>query len=265
MLRTFISNPILGGFSGESSMSLSSSQLHDHPSPDAFCQIIKELIDNAVDACTVGNPSATGNGRNTTTTTAKRRVRVLIEQFNPNNRQAPQQKDDNDLDHNNEDGDDGAKPEILRVMVSDNGCGMEDIQSCIGAFHTSKAHNSCSGSNKSKNQSTAASSAAGVEAQTAGRYGIGLTLCLLHAQRLVPGSCALIQSARATDSTWTVVTAVVDAEHDVVQCLDRPSLPKSFPGESGTSISILVPVCILSCSANVKLGARGRIDLANQN
>ena len=31
--------------------------------------------------------------------------------------------------------------EILRVMVSDNGCGMEDIQACVGAFHTSKAHN----------------------------------------------------------------------------------------------------------------------------
>ena len=261
MLRTFISNPTLGGFGGESSMSMTSSpQLHDHPAPDAFCQIIKELIDNAVDACTVDTPSATATGRNTsttTTTTIKKRVRVVIEQCQTDSRQTMQQKEDNDVDYKDDDDDDGEhKPEILRVMVSDNGCGMEEIQACIGAFHTSKAHNSAS--SKSNNISAAA-----VEAQTAGRYGIGLTLCLLHAQRLVPDSCAFIQSARSTDPTWSVVTAVVDADQDVVQCVDRPSLPKSFPSESGTSISILVPVCLRLCLADVKFGAFGKSNFAN--
>jgi hypothetical protein len=64
----------------------------------------------------------------------------------------------------------------------------------------------------------------------------------LHAQRLVPDSCASIQSAVSSDKEWKLVTAVVDTDQDRVQCFSRDGIPKSSPSESGTSISILVPV-----------------------
>jgi hypothetical protein len=61
--------------------------------------------------------------------------------------------------------------DILQVAISDNGCGMADVQKCVdAAFQSSKEG----------------------DTKTAGRYGIGLTLRLLHAQRLVPNSYASI-------------------------------------------------------------------------
>lgn len=257
MLRTFCSNPALGGFGGgdeSSSSQTASPSAATAPTPDAFCQIIKELVDNAVDACTVVELSSSSS-----TTTAKR-VRVVIEQF----------QDDKDDDASSIDGSSSNK-EILRVTVSDNGCGMNDIAKCVGAFHTSKAHNTATaaatsavGTTKTKKRkagatkdsstatlaleetnsssSSSSSATATTEAQTAGRYGIGLTLCLLHAQRLVPNSCASIQSAVPSDKEWTVVAAVVDTASDAVRCLPRDSLKKRVAKESGTAISILVPV-----------------------
>ena len=140
MLRTFCSNPALGGFGSESSSSL---ELHDTEAaatPDAFCQIIKELVDNAVDACIVSVSTTEAEGSTKEQSTAKehgttsaaraaaKRVRVVIERF-----------EENRLRANSKDG--AETREILRVTVSDNGCGMKDIQSCVGAFHSSKAHN----------------------------------------------------------------------------------------------------------------------------
>lgn len=296
MLRTFISNPTLGGFGGESTTAPSSSThpSTEAPTPDAFCQIIKELVDNAVDACAVVPDASNSSAKSSSGSTPrkKKRVRVVIERYQDSRKQRQKDSDNDDEEEDDisvKSLDDSG--EILRVMVSDNGCGMKDIQACVGAFHTSKAHNAAttaaatstattattkgsSSNNKSKgssktkkssnNKKSSSSSLVSetVEAQTAGRYGIGLTLCLLHAQRLVPNSCAFIQSAQATDAVWNVVTAVVDADRDVVQCLPRPSLAKSFPEESGTAISILVPVrfflllrCCFVCAAfknNVK-------------
>ena len=92
MLRTFISNPNLGGFGGESSH-----HHHHHPAaaatPDAFCQIIKELVDNAVDACTVdtaadavaaaSNNDADNDGAAPPAAAPRttKRVRVVIERY----------------------------------------------------------------------------------------------------------------------------------------------------------------------------------------
>ena len=238
MLRTFCSNPGLGGFGNESTIHNKS----NGPlvvTPDAFCQIIKELVDNAVDACTAGMIAAKNSSNDkkksatklindkrvdaaVAVTTAKR-VRVVIERF----------LEKKDLsDHNDQDND------LLKVTVSDNGCGMNDIQKCVGAFNSSKAgciHESNAKDETSDRMQHTAN-------QTAGRYGIGLTLCLLHAQRLVPDACASIQSATATDSEWTVVSVVVDTASDTVRCFPRKGLPKCAPTESGTAVSILVPV-----------------------
>jgi hypothetical protein len=240
MLRTFCSNPGLGGFGNESTIQ-NNSNSHSVVTPDAFCQIIKELVDNAIDACTAGMVTAKNSScdkmKSSTklanskrsvdsgvaaVTTAKR-VRVVIERY-------MEWKDSSE--HSDHD------KELLKVTVSDNGCGMNDIQKCVGAFNTSKA-----GFDKETNAKHETSDRIQQnEHQTAGRYGIGLTLCLLHAQRLVPDACASIQSAITTDSEWTVVSVVVDTASDTVRCFPRKSLPKSTPTESGTAVSILVPV-----------------------
>lgn len=200
MLRTFVANPGLGGF-GEK----------EAASPDAFCQIVKELVDNAVDACTVAVIGETS-----------RRVRVTIEEY-------AEQKD------------------LLRVTVSDNGCGMKNIEECVGAFHSSKQAFSSNETTTTTQRSKAKDkdkeeSKKETEDHTAGRYGIGLTLCLLHAQRLVPDSCASVQSATRDHVEWNVVQAVVETEHDKIRCIPCPRLPKRAHDESGTSIGVLLPV-----------------------
>jgi DNA topoisomerase VI subunit B len=235
MLRTFCSNPALGGFGGEVSSSINHTAAA--PTPDAFCQIIKELVDNAMDACTVNATVTDGIAKST------KRVRVSIEKFEQGNKEST--------------------TEILRVTVTDNGHGMNDIQACVGAFHTSKAHNSgLVGANEAaavtanemasekyteqptKRLSNEQETVKAVEEQTTGRYGIGLTLCLLHAQRLVPNSCASIQSALASDKKWKVAAAIVDTSSDAVKCFPRDSISKRSATESGTSVSILVPVSV---------------------
>jgi Histidine kinase-, DNA gyrase B-, and HSP90-like ATPase len=241
MLRTFGSNPGLGGFGNESTFR-GSNDSHVGGTPDAFCQILKELVDNAVDACSTDVTSLNdmqpynANNTNNTNNTAAKRVRVVIEPFTS-------QKDNTGITAN----------ELLKVTISDNGCGMQDINTCVGAFNSSKVDNTnastegkCDDEVTTSNQPTEgdeADTTAGAT-QTAGRYGIGLTLCLLHAQRLVPNSCASIQSATSSDQEWKVVTVVVDTASDAVRCFPRRSIPKHLPTESGTAVSILVPVCM---------------------
>ena len=184
ILKTFHSNPALGGFGNESGLSI---RQGDYDCDDAFAQIVKELVDNAVDACRQDSEQI-------------RRVRVDFSQVSPT---------------------------ILRVTVSDNGCGMSCIQDCVEAFRSNKGESEASAAKQSK---------------TAGRYGIGLTLCLLHAQRLVPNSTASISSATKASTCFQTADYVVDTEGDCVKCIPKDETPKSRPNESGTSISVLVPV-----------------------
>jgi hypothetical protein len=264
-LRTFRSNPALGGFGGESSAPLvnrTGNAAIRFVDCDAFAQIIKELVDNAVDACSVNTNGSAGTCTTGTGGVKKKRVRVSIERFEPekDNDNVNLSEDDDEVESENGTGKQQAarnrailtgKQEILRVTVLDNGCGMNDIQASVDAFHTSKAH--AARGKRSVNQDNdsdydpddddnkGASTASG-EGRTAGRYGIGLTLCLLHAQRLVPSSCATIQSATADSAHYEFVTCVVDTEGDSVRCIRRQQLPKSFADESGTAVSVLVPV-----------------------
>jgi DNA topoisomerase VI subunit B len=180
ILQAFHSNPALGGFGNESGISIKEGDC------DAFAQIVKELVDNAVDACRQDSEQI-------------RRVRVDFSQVSPT---------------------------VLRVTVTDNGCGMSCIQDCVEAFRSHKRNSS----NQTK---------------TAGRYGIGLTLCLLHAQRLVPNSTASITSATKTSNCFQQADYVVDTEVDCIKCIHEEEIPKSRPDESGTSVSVLVPVRLL--------------------
>jgi len=233
-LRTFQSNPSLGGFGSESTNTLLTRNgkplKHDG---DAFAQILKELVDNAVDACNV--QSSDGEA-------VQRRVRVDIQRF--------------DTGEGPRDGED-----ILLVTVTDNGSGMDSIQACVDPFHTSKAH----GSTASQPSSNETSSENGrkkslhEEKQTAGRYGVGLTLCLLHAQRLVPGSCTSIKSATKDQESWSTVICSIDTENDAVDCVESQSVAKRSPTESGTCVSLLVPVRVLCCYEARCLTTCGRV------
>jgi len=234
-LRTFRSNPSLGGFGGETtnvtpffidtetSLQTKGKKGKTHfnslTADDGFAQIVKELVDNAVDACYAVYESETlsinsPKKKRTTSKRKLRRVRVVIEPI-----QVKRVKDD-----------------FLRVTVTDNGVGMKDIEACVSAFHTSK-----DGPGKASDKSF-----------TAGRYGIGLTLCLLHAQRLVPDSCASITSSTSAQRQWIRTKYVVDTDQDCVKCISKQSLPKHKKKakndlddcDSGTSVSVLLPVSL---------------------
>lgn len=186
-LRAFHDNPCIGGFGGESTVAIRSLEPGDDDeerskSGDALCQIIKELVDNAVDGC-----KSKGGGQ-----------RVKVEIF-------PYQDDE----------------QILKIQVSDTGVGMEDIQKCVEAFESSKG--------RSKNK-------------TAGRYGVGLTLCMLHAQRLVSNSYCCITSATKEQKSYTRAFFVVDTDGNSVVCKKVERLEKPSSDESGTCVSVLVPV-----------------------
>lgn len=266
--------------------------LHDS---DAFAQIVKELVDNAVDACCKASYGKTQIQKDDRNDNIKR-VRVVIEPFEPssNDRASSSAEDgtesrkalldgtETEKSENNDREEAGAISEqsnieqketdneaerhnslvpnfeLLRVTVSDNGCGMENIQDCVEAFRSSKAdsksNQQTNGGRSSSQSHTKENNPKQQEQQkqqcqeqlkTVGRYGIGLTLCLLHAQRLVPNSCASITSATVDATHFMKTQYVVDSEADSVRCVELSWIEKSCPGESGTSISMLVPVGLL--------------------
>ena len=147
----------------------------------------------------------------------------------------------------------GTKKELLRVSVNDNGVGMSSIEDCVEAFRTSKRSNDRFPPDNSQSSIGTGSMSGSIgaaesqqpkppgEGRTAGRYGIGLTLCLLHSQRLCPNSVASITSATADAIQWTRASYVVDTEGDRVRCVKKELLDKKA-GESGTMVSLLVPV-----------------------
>jgi hypothetical protein len=234
---------------------------------DAFAQIIKELVDNAVDACKVRGTNKTLVKSATATTTTHdhstckgnndlKRVRVTIETFRNDTKSSSFFVKGGNTNNDKENYSRFDNRELLLVTVNDNGCGMEDVEKCVSAFCTSKSNTSSSQKEKKKSKTNtskksnnvtgaAGHTAAGAGQQnqsfTAGRYGVGLTLAFLHAQRLVPNTCASIVSATAETAFWTSATFVVDTDQDSVDCI-RKSKTKKQTNESGTSIRLLVPV-----------------------
>ena len=236
-LHAFQCNPSLGGFGSESVSTISLAErsgigennkeydcLRDTKDGgcDAFAQIVKELVDNAVDACSGENFNSKSaivdrfaNMSDESMLNEKvelKRVRVSIER----------------LEHNATECTSKEMNQILRVTVSDNGSGMANIKKCVSAFCTSKAV----GNTKSQSQKQISKDKAH-QSQTAGRYGMGLTLCLLHAQRLVPNSCALIKSATPSAKVWTKEKFVVDTINDRIISVEEETLSKNT-NESGT-------------------------------
>ena len=322
-LRAFQSNPAIGGFGGEGGgsqllnyinqennnratknatqtneqstnaggpnnatqqhHSSASSQLGG-ASCDAFAQIVKELVDNAVDACArennaIGKENATASASLSSSSSSlplfSKRVRVEIKPT-----QISIGDDGNNTNH--DDSNTAATMECLRVKVADNGCGMEDkdIDDCVSAFRTSKNgvdtvntigqsssrqhqqsrgkqqqkpnDNQCKSKSKSKsnrNSNNKHASSSSSSSYTSGRYGVGLTLCLLHAQRLVPNSVTLIVTSTKSSDYWTIRRYRADTEKDEIVCLKEERLPKIDKEECGTIVEVLVPVsCDVLCS-----------------
>jgi Histidine kinase-, DNA gyrase B-, and HSP90-like ATPase len=264
-LQTFRSNPSLGGFGSENTANVFRRRSvitpppttaepaileRDNESsvdPDAFAQILKELVDNAVDACGIclHNPgkapaAVRGTGKRKAKPTSKgskaasaqeeqkpkKRVQVRIEKVHKHHVDP-----ENDTRNNSQVNPSSIPADVLRVVVTDNGCGIPDIQAAVDTFQTSKAHNA----NRMPRESTSS------QLQTAGRYGLGLTLSLLHAQRLVPGSSASIQSATIHDTDYRSVLCVVDSDHDSIRCVRHRLRPKTNSNDSGTAVSVLLP------------------------
>jgi DNA topoisomerase VI subunit B len=241
-LQAFHANPSIGGFGGESTplfavrgpvrnrnqstppnsnemVSVSS----NHPSRpvnqgsdgsgDALCQIVKELVDNAVDACSSNEKH--------------KRIRVEIKPYDTFH--GVDGVEDGRSNHD-ESEDDDSRNEILQISVLDNGSGMGNIQMCVNAFHSSKRHDIDADDSKE------------AELQASGRYGIGLTLCLLHAQRLIPNSYTCITSTTRESTHRTRAFFVVNTLGDAVECHREEVIDKKDPTESGTCVSLLVPV-----------------------
>ena len=236
-LNAFRANPSIGGFGNENSFGGTN---EDDSNADAFAQIVKELTDNAVDACScdVDSNSSYANEK----VVPKRRVRVLFENVEE-------------------------EVSALKVTVSDNGCGMKDIKKCVAAFSSSKQSSGerLQGTNSLETEQTVESlnnlnpnSSAtravccpeeqkslpvdtnnDVEAQTTGRYGIGLTLCLLHTQNIASNSYATISSTTSCCDSWKKVKYVVNENE--IDCIEQTSMTK-IPGTSGTSVSVLLAV-----------------------
>lgn len=295
-LRAFQSNPSIGGFGDEGGSQLdyastlgpcskdsnkeqstvsadsnkrtqrkqSSSHLRqpDNESCDAFVQIVKELVDNAVDACARDineHASSTLPALSSPPQVLSKRVRVEIKPT-----QISIDNDDGENDGNT------AMMDCLRVKISDNGCGMEDVDNCVTAFRSSKngvdTNNSgvkasiplrqdssdCSkrnvNLNKSKRKRKSAISHGSANDKhdstsfTSGRYGVGLTLCLLHSQRLVPNSVTLIITSTRTMDHWIIRRYKADMQKDEIVCLKEERLPKVDKEECGTIVEVLVPV-----------------------
>lgn len=304
-LRVLQANPAIGGFGGESSGQLdyytnthnndadniaskdrqSSSeggqtnvkQSHRQPtssvggeSCDAFVQIVKELVDNAVDACArdENNVGTDNNNVDEQQTQKKNAVAAVASSKRVRVEIKPTQISTGDDDDDNT----KAMMECVRVKVSDNGCGMEDIDACVSAFRSTKNSVDDDGADKvnfregggsksnkknknnrsSKKKNTGGSGAKNKQATasyTSGRYGVGLTLCLLHAQRLVPNSVTLIITSTKTSDYWTIRRYRADTEKDEIVCLKEERLPKIDKDECGTIVEILVPVGLLSVFA----------------
>jgi len=276
MLRSFANNPSLGGFGGESQYWVGNRQDNDIEkstnaninnnntqdnvagSCDAFVQILKELVDNAVDACVSSNDKTTTKDDKDNTTMKRVRVKITSESVPVASKMM----------------------NCLRLEVSDNGCGMEDIDKCVSAFSSNKQQTK-DGRNdndvgekgsemqsigkkkkvdKTKKQSSSNNNGS-TENYTSGRYGVGLTLCILHAQRLVPGTGASITSATASSNQWTRAVYEPDTSADSIVCKKREQFPKHSENECGTTISLLVPVSV-SCHV-ISLPPFTRILVAN--
>ncbi|CAM9154151.1 unnamed protein product, partial [Choristocarpus tenellus] len=166
-------------------------------------QTVKELVDNAVDAC-----------RNCRTNQGAPTVRVVLRRTN---------KLHQEKGHLNTTGliDEGS----LELQVVDNGVGLTDIKGSLALFSSTK-----SGHRLSKNADTV----------QAGKYGLGLTLSLLYSQ-VHFGGVIKVTSAAEHSAHWTLMRCRINTctGEPTTDYSKTGEKPEGF--SSGSDIRILVP------------------------
>lgn len=187
---------------------------------DLVCQIVKELVDNAVDACRGPASDIDSEKFDEQSHNHVKRIRVDIKPLSNNEGyDSSSIASSRSKMHSND---------VLQLTVTDTGHGMENIQSCVNPFQTNKG-------GSDGNDST--------QDISSGRYGIGLTLCLLHAQRCVPNSRACISSATPKSKHITRAFFEVNKQEDSIKCVQEETIAlTSSQRESGTCVSLLIPV-----------------------
>lgn len=208
---------------------------------DAMCQIVKELVDNAIDAC---RHHAACEARDSSIKTRRehkdaqrpsKRIRVEIRPYHQHHNQDGTNNDENKSCPSDDDQQwhEKHRQYLMEIQVTDNGCGMKNIQGCVNAFQSTKGRDG----DEDNADGTK------MEKTTSGRYGVGLTLALLHSQRLVHQPlCNTVVSTTANETTRTKAHFKVDTKRDTVICTKKEQIEKQDPAESGTSVRVFVPV-----------------------
>eukprot|EP00903_Cladosiphon_okamuranus_P011818 g11106.t1 len=191
-------------------------------------QTVKELLDNAVDACrcrTSGQDAPT--------------VRVVLRR-RCSNKTNVETREDDDL---------GEQDEPLELQVADNGDGLRDVTKALVLFSSSKSgHGSSSpttpdacstaGENKESRQKSNKKHKHG----NAGKYGLGLTLSLLYSQEHF-GGFLKATTARRDSREWTLTKCDINLETGLPRTLYSKTgfKPDSWSQGCGTDMRLLVP------------------------
>ncbi|CAM9125067.1 unnamed protein product, partial [Hapterophycus canaliculatus] len=181
-------------------------------------QTVKELVDNAIDACRSRSseqdaPTVRVVLRRTKGATAANNAARTSSTFSLEECQA-----DN---------------EPLELQVADNGAGLTDVTKALLLFSSTKSGN---GSSPYDVQNPAEKQA------TAGKYGLGLTLSLLYSQKRF-GGFLKVTTATVGSREWSFTKCDIDLETGLPRSVYRKSglKPASWSQGCGTDMRLLVP------------------------
>eukprot|EP00752_Nemacystus_decipiens_P018299 g16415.t1 len=190
---------------------------------EALVQTVKELVDNAVDACRCRSFDQDAPT-----------VRVVLRRRSKSNNTDIETLEELE----------GQEDEPLELQVADNGDGLNDVTKALVLFSSSKSgHGSGSlitsgpsstvGEKKKRNES---------QEQNAGKYGLGLTLSLLYSQKHF-GGFLKATTARRDSREWTSTKCDIDLETGLPRTLySKTGLkPDSWSDGCGTDMRLLVP------------------------
>ena len=203
-------------------------------SPDqALLQSVKELVDNALDACRQAGPFQSSNG-------ARHEIQITLKSSNNSDNSSP-----------------------IVLEVTDTGCGIRNPSSFLEYFNTDKLHPDAS-EKLQQAAETEAEVEAEVEATTtalSGRFGVGLSVCLLysvlstehrHALRLVSRTRVVERAAHGIQDDnsgggdcYLVATFSVDRKTGRPCMLKQVQLSPDSPSATtlpanGTSVEIYI-------------------------
>ncbi|CAM9815953.1 unnamed protein product, partial [Scytosiphon promiscuus] len=185
-------------------------------------QTVKELVDNAIDAC-----------RTRSSEQDAPTVRVVLRRPKGATAAAtatPEAGKDSTINSSRfqEEG-------PLELQVADNGAGLTDVTKALVLFSSTK-------SGHESRLVHDASAERGEKGTTAGKYGLGLTLSLLYSQKHF-GGFLKVTTATADSRQWSFTKCDIDVGTGLPRQVHRKSGPKpaSWSQGCGTDMRLLVP------------------------